>query len=127
MSSDRRGRSHNTRRAIESAASAAERAIRRTEADTLDTYLGNEERQDAIERLLLRFGEAVKAIPADVLIAIDPMAPWSKAGRFRDLAAHWYEGSLDHALIWNVLRRELPPMLAALTRYLAANPEEPSF
>jgi len=122
-SSDRRGKSRTIRRAIEAAAQNARRAIERVARDTLESYLANEERQEAIERLLLRFGEAVKAIPDDVLWSIDAGAPWQKAARFRDLAAHWYEGSLDHELIWNVLKRDLPPMLHALETFLAANPE----
>jgi uncharacterized protein with HEPN domain len=31
--------------------------------DTEDSYLANNERQLAIERLLIRFGEALKSIP----------------------------------------------------------------
>lgn len=121
MSSEPRGggRSPTPERALETAIRVARRAITRVEHDTLETYLAKEERQDAIERLLLRFGEALKALPASLLYAIDPVIEWDKPIRFRDLAAHWYEDGLDHELIWNVLRHDLPPLLAALERHTA--------
>lgn len=93
--------------------------MRRVAKDTPASYLANEERQDSIERLLLRFGEAIEAVPAATLPGIDPAVEWDKPIRFRDLAAHWYEDGLDHALIWNVLRHDLPPLIAVLEAWLA--------
>lgn len=120
MSSERpRGRAPTPQQAIESAIRLGHRASARVANDTLETYLANEERQDSIERLLLRFGEALKSLPADVLTAISPTVEWDKPIRFRDLAAHWYEDGLDHQLIWNVLQHDLPPLVAALEAYLA--------
>ena len=118
MSSEpRRGRADAPARAIEAAIRLGRRAISRVENDTLQSYLENEERQDSIERLLLRFGEALKAIPSDIRTAISPTVEWDKPIRFRDLAAHWYEDGLDHELIWNVLRYDLPPLVAVLEAY----------
>jgi uncharacterized protein with HEPN domain len=112
------GRSPTTRRALETAVRVAKRAIARIQHDTLESYLSNEERQEAIERLLLRFGEALKAVPPELLKRIDPNVEWDKPIRFRDLAAHWYEDGLDHQLIWNVLRYDLPPLTSVLESYL---------
>lgn len=122
MSSDQpsRGRALTARRALETAIRVGRRAQDRVAGDTLDSYLQNEERQDGIVQLLLRFGEALKSVPGDVLVAVDATIEWDKPIRFRDLAAHWYEDGLDHELIWNVLQRDLPPLLSALEAFLAA-------
>ncbi len=95
----------------------AKRARERVANDTLESYLDNQERQESIERLLLRFGEALKALPPGLLQTIDPSIEWDKPIRFRDLAAHWYEDGLDHRLIWNVLQYELPRLIATLEAY----------
>jgi uncharacterized protein with HEPN domain len=121
MSSDARGgRAPTARRALETALRVAQRACERVANDSLDSYLANKERQDGIERLLLRFGEALKALPAEILHAADSNVEWDKPIRFRDLAAHWYEDGLDHQLIWNVLKYELPPLIAILERHLSS-------
>lgn len=116
-----RGRAPTAERALETAIRVAKRACARVEADTLETYLANQERQESVERLLLRFGEALKALPPGLLQTIDPTIEWDKPIRFRDLAAHWYEDGLDHQLIWNVLKRDLPPLISVLGAYIAAN------
>jgi hypothetical protein len=41
---------------LESAVRIGKRARERVKDDTLESYLANEERQEAVERLLLRFG-----------------------------------------------------------------------
>lgn len=114
-----RGRAPTPKRALETAVRVARKACARVAGDTLASYLANEERQESIERLLLRFGEALKALPPNLLAEVDPTVEWDKPIRFRDLAAHWYEEGLDHQLIWNVLQHELPPLIALLDNYLA--------
>ena len=106
--------------AAEAALRAGRRALVLVEADSEASYLDNGERQLAIERLLIRFGEALKDIPDPVLEEIDPRAVWSGPKGFRDLASHWYEEGLDHRLIWRVLRHDLPPMLSAIEIWLSA-------
>jgi uncharacterized protein with HEPN domain len=91
--------------------------------DDLKSCLANEERQDAIERDLIRFGEALKDIPKKVLTGADPNIEWDKPMRFRDLAAHWYEGTLYHELIWSVLKRD-PPALSPRSNALRGRSEE---
>ena len=119
MSSEpQRGRSPTPSRALETAVRVGKRARERVKDDTLESYLANEERQEAIERLLLRFGEALKALPAGFLVQIDASIEWDKPIRFRDLAAHWYEDGLDHQLIWNVLQYDLPPLIVVLESHL---------
>jgi uncharacterized protein with HEPN domain len=119
-SESRGGRAATPRGALEAAVRIGRRAITLIATDDLDSYLANDERQLAIERLLLQFGEALKAVPERVLSEIDPEADWTGPKRFRDLAAHWYTEGLDHRLIWRALRNELPQTLEAIARYLEA-------
>jgi len=119
MSSEpQRGRSPSPARVLESAVRVGKRTCERVKDDTLESYLANEERQEAVERLLPRFGEALKALPAGLLVQIDASIEWDKPIRFRDLAAHWYEDGLDHQLIWNVLQYDLPPLIVVLESHL---------
>ena len=82
------------------------------------TYLANSERQLAIERLLIRFGEALKSIPNHTLTKVDSNIAWAGPKGFRDIASHWYEEGLDHRLIWHALANDLPPMLDSLQRWI---------
>lgn len=82
--------------------------------DNEATYLANSERQLAVERLLIRFGEALKGIPNQTLTVIDSKIRWTGPKGFRDIASHWYEEGLDHRLIWHALMNDLRPMLDSL-------------
>ena len=95
---------------------AGRRALELVAADSEAGYLANNERQLAVERLLIRFGEALKSIPNETLTQIDANLAWEGPKGFRDLASHWYEEGLDHRLIWLALVNDLPPMLDALQR-----------
>ena len=44
-------------------------------------------------------GEALKAVPEDVLTTVDPELDWVGPKRFRDLAAHGHTEALDRRLI----------------------------
>lgn len=87
------------------------------------SYLANEERQFAIERLLIRFGEALKDVPIDVLADVDADANWSGPKAFRDLASHWYEDGLDHALIWRALKLDIPRLLQSIETWIGKQSE----
>lgn len=113
-----RGRAGSPRGAAQAAVRAGRRALELISGDTEATYLANEERQLAVERLLIRFGEAVKDIPNETLAQIDSNALWSGPKGFRDIASHWYAEGLDHRLIWRALSINLPPMLGALERWI---------
>ena len=96
----------------------ARRALDLVAGDTEDSYLANDERQLAIERLLIRFGEALKSIPNPVLDQVDQNISWAGPKGFRDIASHWYEEGLDHRLIWHALINDLPGMVDALQRWI---------
>jgi uncharacterized protein with HEPN domain len=97
---------------------AGRNALELVAHDTEVTYLANNERQLAIERLLIRFGEALKSIQNETLTQIDPNIAWAGPKGFRDIASHWYEEGLDHRLIWHALANDLPPMVDALQRWI---------
>ena len=104
---------------------AGHKALELIAHDTEDSYLANAERQLAIERLLIRFGEALKGIPNQMLSEIDPGIAWAGPKGFRDIASHWYEEGLDHRLIWNALVNDLPPMLDSLQKWIDATNRAP--
>ncbi len=55
-------------------------------------------------------GEAAKHLPEDIRM-LDPDVPWSLVARFRDVVAHAYF-RVDPDLVWDVVSRELPELLA---------------
>ena len=86
MSSERRaGRSTTPLGAADAAIQAGNRTCELVSGDPESSYLANDERQLAVERLLIRFGEALKDIPNDVLLQVDPTANWIGPKGFRDL------------------------------------------
>lgn len=120
VSSDtsRGGRAATPRSAASAGVRAGRKAQELVSQDSEASYLANNERQLAIERLLIRFGEALKSIPNPTLAEIDSNIAWAGPKGFRDIASHWYEAGLDHRLIWHPLVNDLPPMLDSLQRWI---------
>jgi uncharacterized protein with HEPN domain len=94
-----------------------------TATDTLDSYLANVERQDAVERNFIAIGEAIKDLASVIdLIAIVPNGPWREPARFRDFLAHQYEEGVSHPDVWRTIVEDLGDLdeaLARLERHLA--------
>ena len=76
----RGGRASTPRGAAIAAVGAGRKALELVVHDTEVSYLANNERQLAIERLLIRFGEALKSIPNQTLTEIDPNIAFQIAG-----------------------------------------------
>ncbi len=114
----RGGRAAKPRGAAVAAVHAGRKAQELDAHATEVSYLANNERQLAIERLLIRFGEALKSIPNGTLTQIDASIASAGPKGVRDIASHWYEEGLDHRLIWHALVNDLPPMLDALQRWI---------
>ncbi|HEY4445697.1 MAG TPA: HepT-like ribonuclease domain-containing protein [Steroidobacteraceae bacterium] len=104
---------------------AGRKALELVANDSEVSYLANNERQLAIERLLIRFGEALKSIPNQALMEIDSNIVWAGPKGFRDIASHWYEEGLDHRLIWHALVSDLPRMLDSLQKWIDATSSPP--
>ncbi len=71
---------------------------------------------DAVRARLIEIGEAVKAIPVDVL-RLEPDLPWSHVARMRDQLAHRYFDT-GHAVVVATVTHDLPVMRAAVARLL---------
>jgi uncharacterized protein with HEPN domain len=76
---------------------------------------------DAIRIRLLEIGEAVKALP-DELLATQPSIPWRQIARMRDHLAHRYFDTA-HAILQATVDEDLPALehaLQAMTQSLGA-------
>jgi uncharacterized protein with HEPN domain len=67
---------------------------------------------DAVRIRLLEIGEAVKALPAD-LLATQPAIPWSQIPRMRDHLAHRYFDTA-HAILQATVDDDLPELERAV-------------
>ena len=79
---------------------------------------------DAVRIRLLEIGEAVKALPDD-LLATQPSIPWRQITRMRDHLAHRYFDTA-HAILQATVDEDLPDLeraVQALTR--SAGKEDP--
>jgi uncharacterized protein with HEPN domain len=69
---------------------------------------------DAVRIRLLEIGEAVKALPEDVLLA-EPDIPWRQVARLRDHLAHRYFDT-SHAVLQGTVDNDLPELEEAVRR-----------
>jgi len=80
---------------------------------------------DAVRIRLLEIGEAVKALPAD-LLSSQPGIPWSQIARMRDHLAHRYFDT-DHAVLQATVDNDLPELENAVNALIAGlSAEEPT-
>ena len=77
---------------------------------------------DAVRVRLIEIGEAVKALPGD-LLETEPGLPWSEIARMRDHLAHRYFDT-THALVAATVANDLPQLRAAIRRLLEVTGDE---
>ncbi len=77
---------------------------------------------DATRIRLLEIGEAVKALPED-LLAAEPTIPWRDIAGMRDHLAHRYFDT-SHALVAGTVRQDLPVLEQAVLRMLRRDREQ---
>ncbi len=65
---------------------------------------------------LIEIGEAVKALPAE-LLAREPALPWAQIAGMRDRLAHRYFDT-SHAILAATVSDDLPELEAAVVRLL---------
>ncbi|WGX97314.1 DUF86 domain-containing protein [Nocardioides sp. L-11A] len=78
----------------------------------VETFVGDVRTQWAVEMGLIRIGEAINRIPADILERF-PDQPWRLMIAMRNFAAHQYD-DLDPHRVWRTLTSDVP----ALCTYL---------
>ena len=76
---------------------------------------------DAVRVRLIEIGEAVKALPAE-LLAAEPDLPWAQIAGMRDRLAHRYFDT-SHAILAATVERDLPELERA-TRALVGHTSE---
>ena len=76
---------------------------------------------DAVRVRLIEIGEAVKALPAD-LLANEPDMPWAQIAGMRDRLAHRYFDT-SHAIVAATVEHDVPELERA-TRSLLENTSE---
>lgn len=69
---------------------------------------------DAVRVRLIEIGEAVKALPAE-LLDHDPDMPWAQIAGMRDRLAHRYFDT-SHAIVSATVSQDLPELEAAVDR-----------
>jgi len=69
---------------------------------------------DAVRVRLIEIGEAVKALPDD-LLANEPDIPWRQVAQMRDRLAHRYFDT-SHAIVAATVAQDLPELQRALGR-----------
>src|SRR5450631_4553182 len=77
---------------------------------------------DAVRIRLLEIGEAVKALPDD-LLATQPSIPWRQIARIRDHLAHRYFDTA-HAILQATVDEDLPALEHALQAMTQSLEEE---
>jgi uncharacterized protein with HEPN domain len=80
---------------------------------------------DAVRIRLLEIGEAVKALPAEILSS-QPAIPWAQIARMRDHLAHRYFDT-DHAILRATVDNDLPDLeraVQALRKFLPAEDQQ---
>lgn len=81
---------------------------------------GDRMRTLALVRLLEIVGEAAGRVPEDVRAA-HPQVPWAQIVALRNRLIHGYD-SVDLDILWQILTRDLPPLIAGLEAILASEP-----
>ena len=77
---------------------------------------------DAVSVRLIEIGEAVKALPND-LLETEAGLPWSEIARMRDHLAHRYFDT-THAIVASTVSHDLPQLRQAVARLLATVGED---
>lgn len=112
-----------TPKLLEDIRDAASFVLEVTKSQSLEAYRDNRLLRQAVERNFEIIGEALNR-----LTKLDPQTA-ARIGNvarivaFRNVLIHGYD-VLDHEIIWNIIRNDLPPLLQHITVLLqeAGNP-----
>lgn len=79
---------------------------------------------DALLYRLVVIGEAVKALPAE-LLALQPQVPWREIAKLRDLLAHHYY-RVDAQVIRRTVEAPMEQLRSAVVKLIAADARSPA-
>lgn len=96
---------------------ASRRILLYTEGLTYDEFVEQTLIQDAVLRNLQVLGEATKRLSETVRAGHREIA-WREIAGMRDRVVHDYFGT-DLRIVWEVVRHDLPPLLARVRTILA--------
>lgn len=82
----------------------------------------NEEKQLAVSRLVEIIGEAARKVPHSRRTELDSL-PWEKIVGMRHRLIHDYR-RVNIAVVWQVVRDDLVPMIEAIESILPKEPED---
>jgi uncharacterized protein with HEPN domain len=86
---------------------------------TYESFASDRKTIDAVVRNFIIIGEAATRLPEDVTEQ-HPDLPWREMRDMRNIAVHEYFG-VDPMIIWQTLRRNLPPLLPILKDLLISS------
>jgi uncharacterized protein with HEPN domain len=99
----------------------AARAIRRfTGGVSREEFKSNEEKYEAVNRKFEIIGEAAHRLSPEAR-NLFPEIPWKLVTAMRNILIHDYD-DVDLDVVWDTIQRDVPPLIARVEIYLAANP-----
>jgi len=103
---------------LDIARSAVNKITRRSRAD----FDGDDNLRLALAHLVQTIGEAARHVSAEFQ-ARNPTISWSKIVGMRHRVVHDYM-HVDFDIVWDVVTRELPPLIGLLSRIVPENESE---
>ena len=99
----------------------AAKAIRRfTDGVSREEFKSNEEKYEAVNRKFEIIGEAARRLSPEAK-NLFPEVPWNLITAMRNILIHDYD-DVDLDVVWDTIQRDVPPLIARLEKFLAANP-----
>jgi len=103
---------------------AAKEAIGLLEGVQREHYEGNRILRLALERLVQNVGEAARRVSPPTRAA-HPDIPWQRITGMRNILVHEYD-HIDNPTVWDVLRQDLPVLIAELEPLVGDPPSSPA-
>ena len=86
------------------------------EAGTFESFHNDERTHDAVVRNQEIVSEASRHVPEE-LKTTAPHIPWRNIADIGNRLRHGYD-NLNDVIVWDTIRRDLPPLLAAILKFL---------
>ena len=107
---------HRDREYLQDIIRAARLAMDYVAGVSMQDFLSNFQRQDAVVRRLEMIGEAARRVSKDSRDAM-PELPWNRMISMRNMLIHEYD-DVDYRIVWETVVNDLPPLVSALEKRL---------